>query len=97
MSYPIVNIADPNNPDQRIVGFRIGEGDKAHGQFGLSEPCFWLEKLVQDAERYRWLADHSTAYVSNFSGKYRVSIGDYVVTEWFDSRDEAIDNARGVE
>ena len=93
MIYPIVNIADPSDKNIRIVGFKLGEADKAYGQMGLSEPCFWLEKLVKKAERYDWLAEHPTATVSVYKGKYRVNIGDNVVTEWYDSRDEAIDSA----
>lgn len=96
MDYPIVNVADNNDSTKRIVGFKIGEADKVWGKMGLSEPCFWLEKLTKKAERYDWLCEHPNASVSVFSGKYRVTIGEYVVTEWCDSRDEAIDEARGV-
>lgn len=42
-----VNIPDPSNPDARIVGFRIYEGDEAWGEHGLSEPLFWLEKITK--------------------------------------------------
>ena len=94
MKYPMVNIPHPDNGEDRVIGFRLNAADPAHGQYGLSEPCFWLEKLVKKAERYDWLADHPTATVSSYKGKYRVNIGDNVITEWFDSRDEAIDSAR---
>lgn len=93
MKYPIINIAHPDKTDQRVVGFILNSTDPAHGQYGLSEPCFWLEKLVKKAERYDWLAEHPIASISAYKGRYRVNIGDNVVTEWFDSRDEAIDSA----
>ncbi len=41
-----VCIPDPHNTDARIVGFRIREGDDAWGETGLSEPIFWLNKLL---------------------------------------------------
>jgi hypothetical protein len=41
-----VCIPDPHNPDARIVGFRIREGDDAWGETGLSEPISWLNKLL---------------------------------------------------
>lgn len=41
-----VNIPDPDNKGARIVGFRIREGDEAWGQFGLSEPLAWLERIA---------------------------------------------------
>lgn len=94
MKYPMSNISHPDFPEERVVGFRIKTTDAAYGQYGLSEPLFWLEKLVKKAERYDWMAEHPSASVSVYSGKYRVCIGENVVTEWFDSRDEAIDNAR---
>lgn len=93
MKYPIVNIAHPNDKEARVVGFKLESTDKVFGAMGLSEPCFWLEKLVKKAERYDWLAEHPTASISAYKGKYRVNIGDNVVTEWFDSRDESIDSA----
>lgn len=55
MKYPMSNIPHPDCPENRVVGFRLKSTDEAHGKYGLSEPLFWLEKLVKDAERYRWL------------------------------------------
>lgn len=91
--YPIVNVAYGDEKDSRIVGFKLERTDSAYGQIGLSEPCFWLEKLAKKAERYDWLSEHPTAAISVYSGKFRVTLLDQVLTEWFDSRDEAIDNA----
>lgn len=51
------------------------------------------KECVTDARRYKWLTQHPTVSVSNFMGKYRVTDSEYVITEWFSSRDEAIDMA----
>ncbi|KAB0538083.1 hypothetical protein [Pseudochrobactrum saccharolyticum] len=44
-----VCIPDPHDSSARIVGFRIREGDAAWGEYGLSEPLFWLGKLIPAA------------------------------------------------
>lgn len=51
------------------------------------------ESLRKDAERYRWLGANPCAFVSTYSGKWRVSVGEYTITDWHESRDEAIDAA----
>ena len=51
------------------------------------------ESLRKDADRYRWLGDNPQVFVSTYSGKWRVSIGDSTVTDWHESRAEAIDAA----
>ena len=57
-----VCIPDPHNPDARIVGFRIREGDDAWGETGLSEPIVWLNKLLTanagKVEGDGWLPTH---------------------------------------
>lgn len=42
----IVNIPDPHNKDSRVIGYRIEKGDEAYGEYGLSEPCTWFNKLI---------------------------------------------------
>jgi len=55
-----------------------------------------LDEAQKDAERYRWLkGDGKAMAVDSFSDKYRVvdmSVN-LIVTDWFDSFDQAIDVA----
>lgn len=50
------------------------------------------ESLRKDAERYRWTGI-SGNWVSCHLGKWRAHIEERTVTDWHDSRDDAIDAA----
>lgn len=50
------------------------------------------ESLRADAERYRWTGI-SGNWVSCHLGKWRAHIEERTVTDWHDSRDDAIDAA----
>lgn len=99
MKYPIVNMAHPHDVTARGVGFKLESTDKAYGSMGLSEPCFWLEKLVRDAERYQWIKQQ--AELESYGGSEyclpTVNAWDYKpgaqLNEQFASLDEAIDAA----
>lgn len=51
--YTVVNVPDVNNKGCRIVGFRIPEGSEAYGEFGLSEPCAWFAKKLNENKGIR--------------------------------------------
>jgi hypothetical protein len=53
------------------------------------------DRLRKDAERYRWLCVEGN-WVARMFGKWRAHTGEYGEnnpTDWFDSRDAAIDSA----
>lgn len=67
---------------------------KDHCSISVSDDAIEIIRdCVANARRYKWLAEHPSLSVSNFMGKYRVTDSDNVITEWFASRDEAIDIA----
>ena len=44
----MVNLPCPDGGTDRILGFRIPEGDPILGKFGLSEPLAWLRSVTID-------------------------------------------------
>jgi hypothetical protein len=55
------------------------------------------EALRKDAERYQWMSTEGN-WVARFHGKWRAHAGEYgdkQPTDWYPSRDEAIDAAMG--
>jgi hypothetical protein len=42
----MVNIPCPDGTSDRIIGFRIPEGDPILGDYGLSEPLAWLRRVT---------------------------------------------------
>lgn len=41
-----VCIPHPHEPDKRVVGFVIEQADEAWGELGISEPLFWLDRIL---------------------------------------------------
>ena len=78
-------------------GFRDGAASK-------SEPCDGCfmadaEALRKDAERYRWTSIEGN-WVARMFGKWRAHVGAYgdaSPTEWYETREEAIDAAMSKE
>lgn len=52
-----------------------------------------LDSLEKDAARYRWRKENSQVRIGRFQDKYRAETQNSVLTDWFDSHDEAIDAA----
>lgn len=52
-----------------------------------------LEAAEKDAARYRWRKENSHVRIGQFKDKYRAETQNSVLTDWFDSHDEAIDAA----
>lgn len=44
----MINLPCPDGTSDRIVGFRIADGDPILGKFGLSEPLTWLRQVTID-------------------------------------------------
>ena len=47
----MMNLPCPDGTTDRIVGFRVEEGDPILGKFGLSEPLSWLRSVTVDRTR----------------------------------------------
>lgn len=65
-----VNIADPHEPDARIVGFRIKPGHPWYGKHGLSEPLFAFSDLIDKAQAALTAGDTGVGNADVFSGIY---------------------------
>jgi hypothetical protein len=52
-----------------------------------------VSKDAVDAERYRWWSSRPNIRLNFYEGKYRVVDSEYLITDWFDSADAAIDAA----
>lgn len=44
----MVNMACPDGSDDRIIGFRVSDGDPILGAYGMSEPLSWLRRVTVD-------------------------------------------------
>lgn len=69
-------------------------GYKAYEQVN-AELRVEVEALRKDAERYQWMSTEGN-WVARFHGKWRAHVGEYGdknPTDWYPSRDEAIDAA----
>lgn len=82
----MVNLPCPDGTTDRIVGFRIPEGDPILGDYGLSEPLAWLRSVTierlagsataggDDTKRLNWLAKQcGVNLVSDDGGKWAIS------------------------
>lgn len=46
----MVNLPCPDGSHDRIVGFRVSDGDPILGSYGLSEPLAWLRSVTVDRQ-----------------------------------------------
>jgi hypothetical protein len=51
------------------------------------------ERAEQDAKRYRWWSSRPNIRLNLFQGKYRIVDSEYLITDWHESADAAIDAA----
>jgi len=53
----MVNLPYPDGSHDRIVGFRVSEGDPILGSYGLSEPLAWLRSVTVDRQPVAPISD----------------------------------------
>jgi siroheme synthase (precorrin-2 oxidase/ferrochelatase) len=51
------------------------------------------ERAEQEAKRYRWWSSRPNIRLNLFQGKYRIVDSEYLITDWHESADAAIDAA----